>query len=218
MNLDADQAPALCLTERNSSVATVTLNRPDARNALNIPLLQHLVGALDEARAHGADILVLRAEGTAFCAGADIRADDGTAIGRPGLRRRLIEEVCDLIDSFPASVAAVQGPAVGAGWALATAATVTLAAPEATFRFPELPLGFLPPDTTVRRLRDRVGATVAFRLLAADERLAADDLARLGLVEVVPAPDLPSRARHLADRFAAAPPDLLRHLRTALTT
>ncbi|MEU0782647.1 enoyl-CoA hydratase/isomerase family protein [Streptomyces sp. NPDC006173] len=218
MNIDADQAAGLCLVEKNGTVATVTLNRPDARNALNIPLLRQLAAALDEARAHGADVLVLRAEGTAFCAGADIRTDDGTAIGQPGLRRRLIEQVCDLIESFPASVAAVQGPAVGGGWALATAATVILAAPEAAFRFPELRLGFLPPDATVRRLRDCAGPSLAFRLLAADERFTADDLARLGLVEVVAAPDLDSRARHLADQFAAAPPDLLHHLRTALTT
>ncbi|MEU8795372.1 enoyl-CoA hydratase/isomerase family protein [Streptomyces sp. NPDC048643] len=204
--------------EKNGTVATVTLNRPDARNALNIPLLQQLAATLEEARAHRTDVLVLRAQGTAFCAGADIRADDGTAIGRPGLRRRLIEEVCVLIESFPASIAAVQGPAVGGGWALATAATVTLAAPEAAFRFPELRLGFLPPDATVRRLRDCVGPTLAFRLLAADERFSAGDLARLGLVEVVTAHDLDSRARHLADQFAAAPSDLLHHLRTALTT
>ncbi|MET7745058.1 enoyl-CoA hydratase/isomerase family protein [Streptomyces sp. NPDC005385] len=218
MNTDADHATGLCPVERNGTVATVTLNRPEARNALNIPLLRQLATALDEARTHGADVLLLRAEGAAFCAGADVRADDGTEIGQPGLRRRLIEEVCDLIESFPASVAAVQGPAVGGGWALATATVVTLAAPEASFRFPELRLGFLPPDATVRRIRDCVGIASALRLLAADERFTADDLARLGLVEVVTAADLDSRARHLADQFAAAPPDLLHHLRTALTT
>jgi enoyl-CoA hydratase/carnithine racemase len=217
VNSRPDQASTLCLMERDGAVATVTLNRPDARNALNVPLLQQLVGALGDAREQSADILVLRAEGSAFCAGADVRADDGTAIGRPGLRRQLIEQACDLIEGFPASVAAVQGPAVGGGWALAAATVVTLAAPGAVFRFPELRLGFLPPDATVRRLRESVGPSLALRLLAADERFTADELARLGLVEVVAAPDLDSRARHLADGFAAAPGDLLSSLRAGLT-
>ncbi|MDX3761740.1 enoyl-CoA hydratase/isomerase family protein [Streptomyces mirabilis] len=217
MNAVADQTP-LCLSEIVSGVATVTLNRPDARNAMNIPLLQQLVAALKDARGQGVDVLLLKAEGPAFCAGADVRSDDGTAGGRPGLRRQLIEEACDLVEAFPASVAAVQGPAVGGGWALAVAAVATLATPGAMFRFPELRLGFLPPDQTVRRLRAAVGPAAAFRLLVADERFTGDDLARLGLVDVVEAADLGHRARHLAEQFAAAPSDLVRTLRTALTT
>jgi enoyl-CoA hydratase/carnithine racemase len=211
-------APAapLCLLDRDGAVATVTLNRPDARNALDLPLLRQLVGALGEAREHGADVLVLRASGPAFCAGADVRADDGTAIGQPGLRRRLIEQACDLIEAFPASVAAVHGPAVGGGWALAAATVVTLAAPQAHFRFPELRLGFLPPDATVRRLRSAVGPATAFRLLAADEKFSTGELAALGLVQAVAAADLDAQARGIADRFAAAPADLLHRLRTAL--
>lgn len=217
MNAATEHAPTLCLMEREGAVATVTLNRPDARNALNVPLLLQLVEALEDARERHADVLVLRAAGPAFCAGADVRADDGTAIGQPGLRRRLIEQACALIEAFPASVAAVHGPAVGGGWALAVAAVVTLAAPEAAFRFPELRLGFLPPEATVRRLRASVGPALAFRLLAADERFTADELARLGLVEVVAAPDLDRHARDLADRFAAAPANLLHKLRATLT-
>ncbi|MFF7191232.1 enoyl-CoA hydratase/isomerase family protein [Streptomyces sp. NPDC008222] len=217
MNDVPDEAP-LCLSEIEGGVATVTLNRPDARNAMNVPLLQQLVAALKDAREQGIDVLLLKAEGPAFCAGADVRSDDGTAVGRPGLRRWLIEEACDLVEAFPASVAAVQGPAVGGGWALAVAAVVTLATPGAMFRFPELRLGFLPPDQTVRRLRGSVGPAAALRLLVADERFTGEDLARLGLVEVVEATDLGHRARHLAEQFAAAPSDLLQTLRTALTT
>ncbi|MET7351691.1 enoyl-CoA hydratase/isomerase family protein [Streptomyces mirabilis] len=217
MNAVADETP-LCLSETGGGVATVTLNRPDARNAMNIPLLQQLVAALKGAREQDVGVLLLKAEGPSFCAGADVRSDDGTAMGRPGLRRRLIEEACDLVEAFPASVAAVQGPAMGGGWALAAAAVVTLAAPGAMFRFPELRLGFLPPDQTVRRLRAAVGPAAAFRLLVADERFTGDDLARLGLVDVVEAADLGHRARHLAEQFAAAPSDLVQTLRTALTT
>ncbi|QFZ72657.1 enoyl-CoA hydratase/isomerase family protein [Streptomyces fagopyri] len=217
MNAVTDETP-LCLSETGGGVATVTLNRPDARNAMNIPLLQQLVAALKGAREQGVGVLLLKAEGPAFCAGADVRSDDGTAMGRPGLRRQLIEEACDLVEAFPASVAAVQGPAVGGGWALAAAAVVTLAAPGAMFRFPELRLGFLPPDQTVRRLRAAVGPAAAFRLLVADERFTGDDLARLGLVDVAGAADLGHRARHLAEQFAAAPSDLVQTLRTALTT
>src|SRR3954451_4375582 len=91
----------LCLLDREGPIATVTLNRPAAKNALNIDLLNALIGRLEECIAAGVTVLVLRAEGTAFCAGADLRSDDGTAVGKPGLRRDLIENAIDLVRCFP---------------------------------------------------------------------------------------------------------------------
>src|SRR3954454_9258400 len=137
----------LCLLDGEGPIATVTLNRPAAKNALNIDLLNALIGRLAECAAAGVTVLVLRAEGTAFCSGADLRSDDGTAIGRPALRRELIENALHLVSSFPLSISVVQGPAVGGGWGLAFAADVVLAAEDSFFRFPELALGFLPPET-----------------------------------------------------------------------
>ncbi|WP_019929613.1 enoyl-CoA hydratase/isomerase family protein [Nocardia sp. BMG111209] len=207
----------LCPAERLGNLVVLTLDRPEARNALDIPLLEAFVAGLAEGSRAGAGVVLVRATGPVFCAGADVRSDDGTATGRPGLRRRLIEQSLDLLGDFPAVVAAVQGAAVGAGWAVAAAADITLAAPAAWFRFPELPLGFPPPDSTVRRLGAAVGPARALRLLALDERFTADDLAGLGLVEVVPAAALDGRARETAARLAALPVALLRDLKTGLS-
>lgn len=201
--------PNLCPLALEAPVATVSLNRPEARNALNIDLLESLVGRLEESRAAGVSVLVLRAEGPAFCAGADLRSDDGSARGRPGLRRELIERAIDLVGSFPVAISVVQGPAVGGGWGLAFAADVVLAADEALFRFPELALGFLPPGPIVRRFVDTAGPVRSMRLLGSGESFRADDAALDGLVEVVSRELLDARAQELANLFARATPELL---------
>lgn len=205
------------MTHDPAPPVVITLNRPEARNALDVPLLEGIVGQLQAGVRSGASVVLLRAEGPAFCAGADTRADDGTASGRPGLRRQLIEETLELLGDFPASVVAVQGAAVGAGWAIALAADVAVAAPEAWFRFPELPLGFLPPESTVRRVRSAVGPAQAMRMLALDERYDAAVLERLGLVEVVPSESLDDHAHAIAASLAAQPAHLLRELKSALS-
>ncbi|MBA8963659.1 enoyl-CoA hydratase/isomerase family protein [Rhodococcus opacus] len=207
----------LCPAEHHDGLVVLTLNRPEARNALDVPLLEAFAARLAEGKRAGAGVVLVRAEGPAFCAGADVRSDDGTATGRPGLRRRLIEESLDLLGDYPAAVVAVQGAAIGAGWAIAAAADITLASPTASFRFPELPLGFPPPDSTVRILEAAVGPARALRLLALNERFVADDLARLGLVDVVPEDSLDVTARETAARLAVLPLELLRDLKTGLS-
>ncbi|MGV9869042.1 enoyl-CoA hydratase/isomerase family protein [Rhodococcus koreensis] len=217
MSAHVEAARDLCPAQHLDGLVVLTLNRPEARNALDVPLLQAFVAGLAAGKRAGAGVVLVRAEGPAFCAGADMRSDDGTASGRPGLRRRLIEESLDLLGGYPAAVVAVQGAAVGAGWAVAAAADIVLASPAASFRFPELPLGFPPPDSTVRRLEAAVGPARALRLLALGERFVADDLAGLGLVDVVPETSLDEKARETAARLAALPPELLRDLKAGLS-
>jgi enoyl-CoA hydratase/carnithine racemase len=208
----------LCGLRLDGTVATVTLNRPEARNALDLALLEALVGRLAQALAEGATVLVLRAEGTAFCAGADLRSDDGTAMGRPGLRRELIEDAVSLVGSFPAAISVVQGAAVGGGWGLAFAADVVLAVPDALFRFPELALGLLPPEPIVRRFRELAGPARSLRLLGSGESFRAADPALAGLVETVAPELLDGRADDLALLFARAAPGLLERLEQTLRT
>jgi enoyl-CoA hydratase/carnithine racemase len=211
------KAPAdLCLLDRHGPIATVALNRPAVKNALNLDLLNALIGRLEECAAAGVTVLVLRAEGTAFCAGADLRSDDGTSIGRPTLRRDLIEKAITLVSSFPVAISVVHGPAVGGGWGLAFAADVVLAAEDALLKFPELALGFLPPEPIVRRFREVAGPARSLRLLGSGESFRADDPALAGLVETM-APDLlGDRARGLADLFARSAPGLLRELKQSV--
>jgi enoyl-CoA hydratase/carnithine racemase len=199
----------LCRLELDAPMATISLNRPEARNALDLGLLEALIGRLEECIAAGISVLVLRAEGSAFCAGADIRSDDGSASGRPGRRRQLIEDAITLVSSFPVAIAVVQGPAVGGGWGLAFAADVVLADEGALFKFPELALGFLPPEPIVRRFVEAAGPVRSLRLLGSGESFRADDVALHGLVEPVPRDLLDSRAHELAALFSRAAPDLL---------
>ena len=209
-------ATDLCGLHLEGSVATVTLNRPEAKNALNLDLLDALISRLENCVAHGVTVLVLRAEGTAFCAGADLRSDDGTAIGRPGLRRELIERAISLVGSFPVAISVVQGPAVGGGWGLAFAADVVLAVPDALFKFPELALGFLPPERIVQRFHEVAGPVRSMRLLGSGESFHADDPALAGLVETALPDLLQERADGLADLFSRSAPGLLQTLKQIL--
>jgi enoyl-CoA hydratase/carnithine racemase len=188
----------------DAGVATITLLRPEARNALNVELLEQLVSALERARADAARVTVLAGEGPVFCAGADVKSDDGTASGRPGLRRQLIETSLELIDALPLSLSAVRGAAVGGGWALALATDICFCTPGSVFRFPELRLGLLPPASTVRRLTAAVGPNVALSALLVDRPWQAEELQRLGLVELVEkgeqAVHITSVARGLAEK------------------
>jgi enoyl-CoA hydratase/carnithine racemase len=206
----------LCLLTVDGSTGTVTLNRPQAKNALNLDLLEAVLTCLDECSAAGVDVLVLRAEGTAFCAGADVRSDDGTERGEPGLRRVLIERVIERVQDFPFSVASVHGPAVGGGWGLAFATDVVVAADRAMFKFPELALGFLPPPAIVRRFVHVAGPVRALRLLATGEAFRADSPALSGLVEAVPPADLAGRTEELAAHLSRAQDGMLTALRHAV--
>lgn len=206
----------LCLLDLDRPIATLTLNRPSAKNALNLDLLNTLIGRLEECLDAGVTVLVLRAAGTAFCAGADLRSDDGTSIGKPALRRDLIERAITLVGSFPVAIAVVQGPAVGGGWGLAFAADVVLAAEDALFKFPELALGLLPPDSIIERFHEVAGPVRSLRLLGSGEPFRADDPALEGLVETSTRELLSDRADHLAELFSRSAPDLLRVLKQSI--
>jgi enoyl-CoA hydratase/carnithine racemase len=211
-------ASDLCLVALDRPIATVTLNRPQAKNALNIDLLSALVARLEECAAAGVSVLVLRAEGTAFCAGADIRSDDGTSIGRPGLRRDLIEQAIALVQAFPIAISVVDGPAVGGGWGIAFAADVVLATENARFKFPELSLGFLPPKSIVQRFHRVAGPAKAVRLLGSGEWFGSHSPALVGLVEVVTSSAMDDRVAELTDQFSSSAPGLLRVLKQSINS
>lgn len=167
----------LVLTSSSDGVATVTLNRPEKRNALSIDLRRELAGAFERV---GSDqevsVVVLTGAGSAFCAGMD-RSQFG---GDAGNREALFESTTALFDSLarvPVPViAAVNGPALGGGSALAALCDVRLAAPAATFGHPEITFG-VPPSYAallLLGLPDQLARELAFtgRILLADEALS----------------------------------------------
>ena len=189
----------LVLVDSADAVATVTINRPAKRNALSLELRRELAEVFERV---GADpetaVVVLTGAGTAFCAGMD-----RTQFGGDDANRREIWETSnrlfDALAAIPAPViAAVNGPALGGGCAIAAVCDVRYASPSATFGHPEIRLG-IPPSyaALLRMLPDQIAREMAFtgRVVDASEALA------LGIVRDV-ADDVLTRAHDAAKEMA----------------
>ena len=191
-------------------IATVTLDRPDALNALTVPLKEELRATFDGMAADDTvRAVVLTGAGRAFCAGQDLRerlqpdalplADEIRTRYNPLLlaMRRLPKPI----------VAAVNGIAAGAGASLAFACDVRIAADTASFLLAFGRVGLIPDTGATWLLPRLVGASKAAELALLAEPLSAADAERFGLVaRVVPAADLPVEAHALAERLANSAP------------
>lgn len=191
---------------REGSTAVVTLNRPERLNALNRDLVFELEDALQ--RASTSRAIVLRGAGRAFCSGEDLV--DGLGVegdGGSGLRQALmaLQRITRTLVSFPGSVvAAVAGYAVGGGAELALAADLVICAPDAKFRFPEVPLGYAHTGGVTQRLTAIVGLARAKELLLTGRWVAADEARSIGMVAEVVV-DANARALELAAQLASHP-------------
>jgi 2-(1,2-epoxy-1,2-dihydrophenyl)acetyl-CoA isomerase len=202
------------------AIATVTLDRPDALNALTVSLKEELRAALERVAAEPAvRAVILTGAGRAFCAGQD-------------LRERLEPEALPLADEIRARynpliramrglpkpiVGAVNGVAAGAGAALAFACDVRIAAESASFVLAFGRVGLIPDSGATWLLPRLVGGAKAAELALLDEPLSAAEAARLGLVaRVVPAGELLAAAQQLAGRLAAGAPRAIALTKRAL--
>lgn len=190
--------------ERRDEVALVTLQRPEKRNALSIDLrveLSEAFGRLGED--DGVGCIVLTGAGSAFCAGMDVTQFGGDIEHR----RRLVETstaAFEAIGSCPRpAIAAVNGPALAGGFALALLCDLRVAAETATFGFPELPRGIPPSYASARAA---MAPAMAAELTLTGRVFEADEALRLGIVnQVVPEGQAVERALKLAAGIAAAP-------------
>jgi methylglutaconyl-CoA hydratase len=197
------------------AVATVTLNRPEKRNAITRQMIDDLQGALSEVENGPALVAILTGAGKAFCAGMDL--DGLSALSQQSTEENLAETrrmagIFRRLWAFPKLlIAAVNGAAIAGGCGFATLCDFTLAAPEATFGYTEVRIGFLPAIVSVF-LRRQVGEKVTRDLLLMGRIITAEEAHRLGLVtEVVPAEKLSERAREIAAALLAnSPSSLLR--------
>jgi enoyl-CoA hydratase len=207
------------LTQIDRQIATITINRPDKLNALNIPTRQQLVTTLSELR-NNSDVRVAILTGAgekAFVAGADIGEFEGrTAIDQ----FRVMKEpsVFDAADEFPKPIiAAINGFCLGGGCELAMACDIRLASDKAKFGQPEINLGIMPGGGGTQRLPRLVGLGRALKLLYTGEIISAEEAYRIGLAdEVVPAEKLATRARELAGIIAKKSPVALRLIKEAV--
>ncbi len=206
--------------EIEGRIATLTLNRPEKRNAISRAMMDELLAALDEVFAGPARVVILAGAGKAFCAGMDLEELKALATQTPEQHLEDSRRIAGLLRSvytFPKPlIAAVNGPAIAGGCGLATLADFTLAAPEATFGYTEVRIGFMPAIVSVFLLR-QVGEKHARDLLLTGRIIGADEAYRLGLVnEIVPSEKLLDRARELASALFEASPTSLVHTKRLL--
>lgn len=183
-------------------LATITLNRPDKRNAISFELIDDLVRALDEVEKSDAIVLILTGAGKAFCSGMDLENLKALLGRTPEQNVQDSQAMVQLFRSlyeFPkVTIAAVNGPAIAGGTGLALLCDFTLAVPEAKFGYTEVRIGFVPAIVSTFLLR-QVGEKQARDLLLTGRIFGADEAEKLGLIkEIVPAEHLMSRARELA--------------------
>jgi enoyl-CoA hydratase len=185
-------------------VAVVTLQRPEKRNALSVDLRVELADAFSRLSGEAAvGCIVLTGAGSAFCAGMDV-----TQFGGDEAHRRLLVETStgafEAVGSCPRPVvAAVNGPALAGGFALALLCDLRVADASATFGFPELPRG-IPPSYAAARAA--LAPAVAAQVCLTGRVFGAEEAARLGAVnEVVPEGEALERALGLAAAVAATP-------------
>lgn len=210
----------LILLESDGPVRTITLNAPERRNALDWPLLDELRAAVqavaDDAEARA---LVVRGEGKAFCAGANLENLFGDRTRPvPELREHLMKvygSFLGLRDLTIPTVAAVQGPAVGAGLNIALACDVIVAGPRAGFGPTFSQIGLHPGGGCTWMLTQRIGAANTAAALYAGEIIDGEQALRLGIAQEL-IDDPAARARELAAVYAERNPALMADIKQSV--
>lgn len=186
-------------TQLDAGILTLTLDRPDKRNALSTALVEALLAEVRRADEDPAvRVVVLKGAGKDFCAGADLEELLASADKDPADNEqsalRLGELFVALRNSPKPAVAVVQGRALAGGCGLATACDLVLAADNAQFGYPEIQRGFVPAMVMAMLVR-QVGEKRALELTATGRLLSAAEALALGLVtEVVPSADLTTQS------------------------
>lgn len=206
------------LLEVSDRIATLTVNRPEVRNALSKETVEEMHAALRALAARDdVGVLILTGAGEkAFVAGADIR--EIRERGKREALEAINQELFMAVENFPFPViAAVGGYALGGGFELALACDLRVAAEEACFGFPETGLGIIPAAGGTQRLPRHIGWGKAKELVLTGEIIDAREAERLGLVsKVVPRAELMAAARALAERILSRGPLAVRLAKLAL--
>lgn len=202
------------IVERANGIATIVMNRPEARNALDLIMRREMLGVLDEVEADPSSrVVILTGAGGHFCSGGDVKtmrkphtAAEGR--GRVGMLNKMVLRLV----SFPLpTIAMVDGYAVGAGSNLALCCDLIVASDRAKFGELFCKIGLAADGGGTWLLSRVVGMARAKELVFTGDVIDAAEAARIGLVNrVVPAAALETTTRALAEKIAAGPPLALR--------
>jgi methylglutaconyl-CoA hydratase len=209
------------LLSHDAHIATLTLNRPDKRNAISYELIDELLRALDEVAHSDARVLIVTGAGKAFCSGMDLEELNGLT------RRSELENLSDsqtmarlfrsIYEFHLSTVAAVNGAAIAGGCGIATLCDLTIASTEAKFGYTEVRIGFLPAIVSTFLVR-QVGEKVARDLLLTGRIIGAQEAHRIGLVtDVVASEELMPRAKAIAEVLCENSPESLRATKRLLS-
>jgi enoyl-CoA hydratase len=198
------------LYEVQGGIATITLNRAESRNALNLAMCEELRAAAERATADSATKLVLvRANGPVFCAGADLKERQGMGAAQVRERRMKAFAAYAALEALPMpAIAVVEGPVVGSGCEIAAACDFIVATPAASFRVPEAIRGTV---GATQRLPRILGKRLAKDLLFTGRTLTAEEAERHGLVaRLVEPAQLEAVLAEIAKTVTEAPAQALR--------
>ena len=200
----------------SNGVATITLDRAEARNAVNLAMCDALIDTAKRASAdESVRVVLVRANGPAFCAGADLKERQGMSEAQVRERRTRAFAAYAALEALPMpSIAVVHGAAVGSGCEIAAACDFIVATPEASFRTPEALRGTV---GATQRLPRVLGKRLAKDLMFTGRALTAQEAQEAGLVSRIAAA---SRLQAVLDEITAAivqaPPQALRLVKRAI--
>lgn len=210
----------LYVTE-SDRVVTVTLNRPERRNALNPQMVDELIAVIDSLARRTSGVMILTGRGPAFCAGLDLEHLKALVSRTPAEHRDDSQRVARLFRSLYdlplPTIAAVNGPAIAGGMGLATICDFTLSIVEAKFGYTEARIGFVPAMVS-SFLTLQVGEKKARDLLLTARLISAVEAKEMGLInEVLNESGLMTRARQLAHQLLLNSPESLRATKKLLS-
>jgi len=210
------------LYEEQGGIATITLNRPDKRNAISYELIEDLLDALATAEHSPAQVAVITGAGKAFCAGMDLDNLRAITSRSPAENLKDSQTMATLfraIYDFPKpTIAAVNGAAIAGGCGIATLCDFTVASEEAKFGYTEVKIGFIPAIVSTFLIL-QVGERRARDLLLTGRIIDAGEAKQLGLVnDVIPGEQLMEWARELATTLMQNSPASLRATKRLLSS
>jgi enoyl-CoA hydratase/carnithine racemase len=203
----------------NDGIASVTLNRPDKRNALNRETLTAFIDALDRVAAGGdVRVTVLRGAGTSFCAGMDLGEMLAMREEHGWFDYELLPELLHRVAALRhPTVAVVQGTAIAGGCELALHCDVRLGTADAQFAMPLARLGMVAPAYAIKRLIETVGVSAARDLLLTGDVVNGERALELGLLTRLESKDrLAETTSRLVNKIASCAPLSVREMKRAI--